>query len=375
MEDPKIVTYPIPANDNGGLLHIYGNAHSSNVILFCGGYPDDHKPFTPLARLLALESKCFVGITCFPGFELGHFDNIRFNGYKRTGYSFDEVCACIREAVSLLFFEWNKNSSQQLTFDEVDDRAIDSRNVGVKFTIVLHDWAVIPGLMYVNRSIGEQYSLHVPNKIVLLDVLTAPHKHYQDVPLQVSVPYSLKPSTFELAVCFSYRFALASSFAVLCYVSEILGLINLVVSFGIVMLLRLNPTRALDNLLIEERRMSASSQLSFYRHLVYMCYPYYYMFRCFIRGTGFEDISIPLDLKSTPILYIYGTNKNVMFHDWRSLAILEREEREGRSECRVVRVEDAGHWMYVQKLDVCLNEIKSFIEGDGSDKDVNQSNQ
>ena len=170
MSDPKIVTYPIPANDSGGLLHIYGSVHSKNVILFCGGYPDDHKPFTPLARVLALESCCFVGITCFPGFDLGAFEKVRFNGYKRTGYSFDEVCACIREAASRLFFEWNLDPSKQLTFDGVDDLAIDSRNVGAKFTIVLHDWAVIPGLMFVNRSIGEQYSVHVPNKIVLLDV-------------------------------------------------------------------------------------------------------------------------------------------------------------------------------------------------------------
>jgi pimeloyl-ACP methyl ester carboxylesterase len=93
-----------------------------------------------------------------------------------------------------------------------------------------------------------------------------------------------------------------------------------------------------------------------------MCYPYYYMFRCFLRGTGFEDIHLPLDLKSTPILYIYGTEKNVMFHDKISLAIMEREERECRSECRVVAVEGAGHWMYVQKLEVCLEEIKRFIQ-------------
>ena len=75
----------------------------------------------------------------------------------------------------------------------------------------------------------------------------------------MDVPYSLKPSTWELVVCLSYPFALASSFAMLCYVSEILGLINLAISFEIIMLLRFNPTKAIDNVLIEERRTSASS--------------------------------------------------------------------------------------------------------------------
>ncbi len=51
-----------------------------------------------------------------------------------------------------------------------------------------------------------------------------------------------------------------------------------------------------------------------------------------------------------------------MFHDMKSLATLEREEKEGRSACRVVKMEGSGHWMYVQKPDECLNEIKAFME-------------
>jgi pimeloyl-ACP methyl ester carboxylesterase len=349
MIEPTIITYAIPGNDNGGILHIHGNPRSTKMILCCGGYPDDHKPFTPLAKRLASEGDCIVGITCFPGFDLDAYRKSKFDGYKRTGYNFDEVCASIREAVSQLFAHWETKS-------EVDA-------VSPKFTIILHDWGVIPGLMFVNRAIDEQYSSHVPNRIVLLDVLTMPHRDYKNIPRQEDVPYSLKPSWYELAVCFTYRFALASSFALLRFVSDIVGLVNVSIMFGIVMLLRLNPTYGFDNhYAIRERARKASSPLSFYRHLVYMCYPYYYMFRCFLRGTGFEDIHLPLDLKSTPILYIYGTEKNVMFHDKISLAIMEREERECRSECRVVAVEGAGHWMYVQKLEVCLEEIKRFIQ-------------
>ena len=347
-EQPKIITYPIPGNAKGGLLHIHGKP-SKNIILCCGGYPDDHEPFTPLARRLASEEECFVGITCFPGFDLDAYNKVKFDGYKRAGYDFDEVCASIREAVSQLFKQWKSNSPE-----EHDD-------VSPKFTVILHDWGVIPGLMFINRAIEEK-SPYSPNKIVLLDVLTMPHKDYKDIPKQKDVPYPMRPSAYELAVAVSYRLAFASSFALLRFVSEVIGLINYAILYNILMLLRLNPTYGFDNeYAVTRRAAQANSPLAFYCHLVYKCYPYYYMFKCLIQRKGFEDIHIPLDLKATPILYIYGKEKNINFHDWKSLAILEREEREKRSDCRVVAVEGAGHWMYVQKLDVCLDEIRTFI--------------
>ena len=70
-----------------------------------------------------------------------------------------------------------------------------------------------------------------------------------------------------------------------------------------------------------------------------------------------------MNLKDTPVLYMYGPEKNAMFHDRRSLAMLEEEEKKGRSDCRVVRVDGAGHWMYhhTQRPDICEQEIRSFI--------------
>eukprot|EP00956_Cyclotella_meneghiniana_P004208 scaffold5177_cov73-Cyclotella_meneghiniana.AAC.3 len=341
MAEPKILTYPIAGNEKGGILHIHGKPNAKHVILCCGGYPDDHKPFTPLAQRLA-EDDCLVGITCFPGFDLDAYNECKFDGYKRSGYTFDEVCSSIRTAASQLFLQSESRS-------------------GTKFTVILHDWGVVPGIMFVNRAIEEEYSSHVPTKVVLLDVLPRPHKEYKDLPSQSEVAYPLKPSGYEVIVCLAYRFALATSFALLRFVSDIVGLANMALSFGALLMLRLNPTRKIDNHLIDKRASEASSPLAFYRHLVYMCYPYYYMFKCIIKGKGFEDVHLPLDLKRTPILYIYGTNKNVMFHDWKSLAIMEREEREKKSDCRVVAVDGAGHWMYVQKIDECLEEIKKFM--------------
>jgi pimeloyl-ACP methyl ester carboxylesterase len=300
-----------------------------------------------LACRLSEEEDCLVGITCFPGFELKAYTQFGFDGYKRGGYNFDEVCASIREATIQLFKQCESNSS--------------SEDVAPRFTIILHDWGVIPGLMFVNRALEMEYSPHVPNKIVLLDVLTWPADNINDLPLQSEVPYSLRPSIYELSVCFAYRFALATSFLWLRFVSDIIGLINMAILTQLVVSFRLNPVKSFESKYIDERAMQSQSRLAYYRHLVYMCYPYYHMFIALLRRR-FDDVHIPRDLKTTPILYIYGTNKNIMFHDWKSLAILEREERENRSECKVVAVEDAGHWMYVQKLDCCLDEIKKFIK-------------
>lgn len=51
-----------------------------------------------------------------------------------------------------------------------------------------------------------------------------------------------------------------------------------------------------------------------------------------------------------------------MFHDRRGLALLQLEEKDGTSDCRVVKVEGAGHWLYCQKPDVCEDEIRKFLK-------------
>jgi pimeloyl-ACP methyl ester carboxylesterase len=51
-----------------------------------------------------------------------------------------------------------------------------------------------------------------------------------------------------------------------------------------------------------------------------------------------------------------------MFHDRRGLALLQQEEKDGTSDCRVVKVEGAGHWLYCQKPDVCEDTIRNFLK-------------
>ena len=165
-------------------------------------------------------------------------------------------------------------------------------------------------------------------------------------------------SSHEQLVYLAYRGTFAFSFAVMRYISvHIIAIVTFGILYGFVKLLRLEPTKSIDANVVREKRMNL-------QHMVYTFYPYYYLFRAFIYNKqAFAHGSLPLNLKDTPVLYMYGPEKNAMFHDRRSLAMLEEEERQGTSDCRVVRVDGAGHWMYhhTQRPDICEQEIRSFI--------------
>jgi len=345
---PTIIQYPIPGNDiGGGLLHIYGKRTSRNVILYCGGWPDGvaDGPFTPLAKQLATSTEhddgCFVGITCWPGFD---YESYQQTKYKRQGYTFDEVTCCIREAAKQLFIEYNKTTSNKI---DNDDRH------RPQFTTIFHDFGVLTGCMFVNRSIEEEYfTEHKPDKVILLDVLMQPHRK-SDTQYRHLTPYT----NHEQLVYLAYRGTFAISFAVMRYISVHIAIVTFGILYGFVKLLRLEPTRRIDGDVVREKKMNL-------KHMMYTFYPYYHLFQAFIYNKqALAYGSLPLTLKETPILYMYGSEKNAMFHDRRSLAMLEQEERRGTSDCRVVRIDGAGHWMYhhTQRPDICEQEIRSFI--------------
>ncbi|KAL9185612.1 hypothetical protein ACHAXT_003389 [Thalassiosira profunda] len=356
--EPTIVRYPIPGNEAGGLLHIYGDPKAAkNVVFYCGGWPDGVEPFTPLARRLAAPSAegsdgCFVGITCWPGFDEASYLQSKFRGFRRRGFTFDEVTRCIREAAKQLFAEYYKAS-------DGEERA------KPQFTVIFHDFGVVTGLMFVNRSLEEEcFTEHVPDRIVLLDILLGPHPKCRDKPRDIA---SYTPR--EKLVYLAYRGTNAASFTLMRYVSESVGLFVFGMLWSVVSLLGLGPLRPIDGMLLKQRRMNPF-------HMLYTFYPYHYLFRAMLGNTSRIDLAhahLPLDLVRTPVLFLYGTEKNVMFHDHRSFAILEREERENKSNCRIVKVEGAGHWMYCQRPEVCEREIRDFLRSGINTDDESRS--
>merc|ERR1712071_260267 len=128
---------------------------------------------------------------------------------------------------------------------------------------------------------------------------------------------------------------------------------------GTMKLFRIEPTRKIDADVIEQREVPFALN-----HMIYMCYPYWNRYKAVLNGSSWTipEVTLPKDLKSIPVLYMYGTNKNVMFHDYVSVKILEREHREGMSKSNAIAVDGAGHYLYVQKPDICIKEVADFME-------------
>jgi hypothetical protein len=304
---PTIIRYPIPGNESGGLLHIHGKRTARHVILFCGGFPDGVESFAPIAQRLAASvddgdcDGCFVGVTCWPGFDDESYRRLNIGDVRREGFSFLEVTCCIKEAAKQLFLHYNKASGGE----DCDSARIDEGD-GPQFTVIFHDWGVLPGLIFVNRSImegNEYFSERPPDRVVLLDVLLSPHKsvtRFKHLPSY---------TVHELIVCMAYRGALAFSFTMRRYISDTVGLVTIAFMFLLLGIFRLLPTRSIDNQMIKERNINP-------RHLVYMAYPYFNLFRAIISNdmNSISLGSLPLNLAKTPVLYMYGAEKNVVSH-------------------------------------------------------------
>ena len=361
MMQPKVLKYPIPGNPTGGILHIYGEpAPAQDIILYCGGFPDGVEPISDLAERLATrrddgqDRGCYVGATCFPGFDYMSFSEQKFSGFKKSGFTFDEVTCCVRDAADLLFQEYSKapSSSDKLT---------------TTFTLMTHDWGAVIGHIFINRAIEERsFTQHKPDRLIMLDVLMSPHpkSNYREILEGIEV---YKPTFRDNMLALSYRTAFAISFAALQLVTETIGLIVMAILTTIIFrILNLNPLLGVD-----DEHKECIKDL---KHFLYMMYPYYHMFKELFKGSGhvFEAATLPADLKQTPVLYIYGAKKNVMFHDYRSVALLEKEEKEGLSKSRVVRLEESGHWMYCQQPEVCEDEIRKFLHSSGGASSVSK---
>ena len=69
---------------------------------------------------------------------------------------------------------------------------------------------------------------------------------------------------------------------------------------------------------------------------------------------------LPLDLCQTPVLFLYGANKNAPLHDAQSVALLQNEYATGRKS-NAICFECAGHWLYLQEPEACFEHVKDFI--------------
>ena len=95
-----------------------------------------------------------------------------------------------------------------------------------------------------------------------------------------------------------------------------------------------------------------------------MQYPYFNLYKGVLLGQikkGSSGFHLPVSVADTPVLYMYGLDKNIQFHNDNVLTWLEKEGAREGLKSRVVPVEKAGHWLYVQQEDVCYEAVKRFV--------------
>lgn len=327
----KTVTYEIVEDPDGGVVFLYGNANSSSIAIFCAGYPDDHANGQVFCARLAEENDTLVGLTCLPGYN--DLPDKKWQSRKADGYTFDEMACAIRDAVKVVRAE--------STYEKA------------KLTGIFHDWGVVPGMIWANRALADEYA-DSPDELVLFDVLVRMHPHHSK-----DLPKFEKPSFFSIFVEFYYRIVFALAFACQKNVSKYLGLLSLMIGLLPIKIFPIGPVLSIDDKVVP---LCGIPKDAFRR--IYMEYPYYQMFKAIFSGKVWEtfgDCILPKDLKKTPVLYLYGTQKRVMFHEDPSVYVLQRETQENRSKSNAIAVEDAGHWLYIQQPDICLNEVKKFM--------------
>lgn len=376
----KIVPYPIAGGSGGstsssshqaqGSLFLYGNPSSSQIALCCAGFADDHTVFQPFAKSLsqgdgstiaaAGGDTVFVGVMCLPGYDDRPQDGQPWTSHKRDGYTADEWADAIREAANVLMSE--------------------STSRGAKFTGIFHDWGVIAGTIWVNRATHEAQdhpNVVKPDNVVYFDVLRPPSKNSKNI-VQREVPGR---SILQKACGLLYTVVLAKSFLLQRYVSKYLAAFYFVLCFSILNLLGLSPCQKFDTDSIGP--LYKDHPISLFR-LTYMAYPYWTnIYQAMLQKVLFGK-TLPMetddttrlhdDWNQTPILFMYGLQKNTMFHSNASLQMLEQEpQKKGGSVSKAIGVQDAGHFLYapLQKMDICVKAVLSFMAEAAATTQVN----
>lgn len=328
----KVVYYPLTgdtSDETTGRLFIYGNKGAKNVVLLCAGYPDDQGAFADFARKLAKDADCLCGVACLIGFD--DYPERPYTSFRDQGYTFDEMATSLRAAAKAL-------------------KVLYSTNPKAQFITIFHDWGSGIGALYTNRALQEGDALVSPEKIVYFDVLPT-SLNSKDT----NVVQPAKKTLYGKVLEVTYRIVFASAFLIQRFISKYLAAFVFIVSFMILPLIGLVPKSPLDDEIFKK------SQKSIFR-VIYMAYPYYYMFRGMFGDQSVlgEEFSLPL-LDEVPVLYLYGKEKGIQFHDDNIVKYLQEEGKKEGGKSNAIGVPNAAHWLYLQQPDVCFKAVNEFI--------------
>ena len=349
-----------PNPDKTGALFVFGDLSSPKTALLCPGYADDQTVFLPFAKKLADAaaappegSGVLVGVVCMPGYDDRPEDGVPWTSHPRDGFSFEETAKTIRLAARTLRATSTHESPELIG--------------------IFHDWGCVVGAIWAKQLEEESKDSSVnnnnnnnnnnnsvvdtmPDKIVYFDVLLGPPSWAKTDPIPES---DIRRPGFMTNLASIYQLCFAASSTLYSYVSRLLGT-GCFAGFAMCLhAARIAPLYSWDN----NDALYGPARPGPLR-LTQMAYPYRTMIAdIFLRG---KSIALHEDLKSTPILYLHGTDKRASFHSPIAVALLEREHAEQRSLCNSIAVRGAGHWLYNQKQEECLGHVLDFVNAENS---------
>ena len=292
----------------------------------------------PLASRLASEMNCLVGVMALPGYD--DRPEKPWTSHPAEGYTFNEWANAVRDAVKAL-----KGYSI-------------SKSTPKKLTGIFHDWGVVAGLMHTNQALESESDKDTTavDQMVLFDVLLDAHPETPGIESVVVPRKSFFRRIYDTVTTLSYRILFANVYFTQRFVSKHLARLKMGLGLTSLRALGLIPSRPVDEPAWKEYPVDPN-------RLMYMTYPYFGLFRSIVFGKmhrDFRGAHPPINLRKTPVLYMYGLDKNIMFHPDSSVALLQQENKNG-NKSNAIAIEDAGHWLYLQKADQCFGEIKRFM--------------
>ena len=275
---------------------------NSDLLILLAGFPDNETSSWGAANLDELAKKHRLICLCLPGYDKPTTDG----AIRSWGWDLPEVSDIIH------------NTIEKLLEDEVQD----------KYTLLCHDWGAFFGMVHQNKH-PERIK-----KIVLFDIGVVK-----------------KPPVLDALRIVFYQWWFAAAFVVsqlsptgfFRWAGDLLMIVfKVFFSWNIIA-----PT----NETVPRPIMETTSR---------MCYPYFYFWfgKSGYLRLGAKKMMRPKE-PQCPVLFFYGTAKNVMFHGESFV-----EGLLARKDGSVVKpMENAGHWMLNTKENaaIVLQTLKEFL--------------
>ena len=260
-------------------------------------------------------SRAMVFVSGFPDNQLSAFKRV-FPYFEKE---FRIIAMCFPD------FELSPGSDQTVendwgySFDEIlrrMDATIDKISRGKKVILVTHDWGAHLGYLYENRH---------PEKIEVI------------VAHDVAMLTRGRPSLPALLILVLYQWWFTTSFLVKNIFGKSAG--DFVLS-SYVLLTKLLPFIGPTRDKLRRPREEITSHL---------CYPYAHFWL-------WGGITMKTRYPKCPLLYMYGRNKNIMFHNASTLERIKSDKNASYREFK------GGHWFFDEEPEQVVEEIKKFLE-------------